>query len=361
MIRKNPFDGKSIYAKFVWLIYRRMMSREWFSHGDVMADKLGYKSAAKLPYSISKCPDNGELRKAFLDMLKLMEEKAGKGCVESRGNNRNKVFRYIGVADKPLEDYQNASAISDIRTYAQFCEDSAGFFPRSWLEHFFEDTLDLLKIKQRKKSGRQMITSSIDRELKNVNLLPFLYETIRDKQVLSIKYKPYEEDLVELEFHPHLLKEHNGRWFLFGYAKGKEPDFGFNLALDRIEEVEAIQPQMAITYVPAPKEFYDNYFKNIIGVSHDKDSKIYKIRIRAHGFNMYKLTETKPIHNSQEGILPYGKYDDDEYGEFEVNVEVNKEFIGRILQMGPNLEIISPPEVRSLFKEKIEQMNKLYQ
>ena len=76
---------------------------------------------------------------------------------------------------------------------------------------------------------------------------------------------------------------------------------------------------------------------------------------------MYKLTETKPIHNSQEGILPYGKYYDGEYGEFEVNVEVNKEFIGRILQMGPNLEIISPLEVRSLFKEKIEQMNKLYQ
>ena len=65
MIRKNPFDGKGAYTKFVWGIYKRLMSHEWFSHADVMADYLKLKSAVELPYSISKCPNNGELRKAF--------------------------------------------------------------------------------------------------------------------------------------------------------------------------------------------------------------------------------------------------------------------------------------------------------
>ena len=65
MARKNPFDGKGKYTNFVWLIYKRMQSRNWFSHADVMADKLGLSSAMDLEFSISKCPNNGELKKAF--------------------------------------------------------------------------------------------------------------------------------------------------------------------------------------------------------------------------------------------------------------------------------------------------------
>lgn len=359
MNRKNPFDGKGAYTKFVWHIYNRLMSREWFSHADVMADKLGCKSAKELKWSISKCPQNGELRKAFPRFIEFLEEKAGKGCVEIRGNNRIKEYRYVGDKDNPLEGFQNASAISDIRTYAQFCEDSAGFFPRSWLEYFFDDTLDLLNIKQLKRSGEQIISSSVDRELTNIHLLPFIYETIRDKQVLSIEYKPYDEEIKILEFHPHLLKEHNGRWFLFGYSVGGKPKLGCNLALDRIVECSIIKHK---AYVPSPKGFYANFFKNIVGVSHDKDKRSPKtIIVRATNYKMFKLTETKKIHHSQKTITPYTRGEGGGYGEFELFVEVNNEFIGRILQMGAGLEVVSPSDVRRDFKERIAELAKLYE
>ena len=335
------------------------MSREWFTHADVMADKLGYKSSKELEYSISKCSNNGELRKAFRDMIKFIEEKVGDNCIEMRGNNRNKEFRYVGIINNPLEDFQNASAINDIRTYAQFCEDSAGFFPRSWLEYFFEDTLDLLKINQIKKNGEQIISSSIDRELTNIHLLPFLYETIRNKQILSIDYKPYDEELVTLEFHPHLLKEHNGRWFLFGHATGKKPDFGYNLALDRIVGEPSIL-RKTDKYIFAPKGFYDDFFKNIVGVSHSKDEMPTSVVIRATNHKIFKLIETKKIHHSQKIKQPYAVYSDGEYGEFELFVEANNELIGRVLQMGDGLVITSPIEVRNIFKQRIENLAKLY-
>lgn len=360
MVRKNPFDGKSIYTKFVWHIYKRLMSREWFTHADVMADKLGYKSSKELEYSISKCPNNGELRKAFRDMIKFIEEKVGSRCIEMRGNNRCKEFRYVGIEDNPLEDFQNASAVNDIRTYAQFCEDSAGFFPRSWLEYFFEDTLDLLKIDQLKKSGEQIIFSSIDRELMNIHLLPFLYETIRNKQILSIDYKPYDEELVTLKFHPHLLKEHNGRWFLFGHAEGKEPNLGYNLALDRISGKPIIIREID-KYESAPKGFYDDFFQNIVGVSHGKDETPATIVVRATNHKVFKLVETKKIHHSQQVIRPYALYDDGEYGEFELFVEINNEFIGRILQMGDGLVVVSPTEIKNIFKQRVEKLAKFYE
>ncbi len=76
-MRSNLFDGKGIYTNFVWDIYRRLMKREWFSHADVMADRLGNKSFGDLPCSISKCPNNGELNKAFRDVVSILMERCG--------------------------------------------------------------------------------------------------------------------------------------------------------------------------------------------------------------------------------------------------------------------------------------------
>lgn len=358
-MRLNPFDGKEAYTKFVWVSYSRLMGREWFSLADVMADHLKLKSSSELPSLVSKCDKYGELKKAFRDIVHLLEKRIGVGCVESEGNNRTKKFRYVGVLNNPLEDLQNASAIKDIRTYAQFCEDSAGFFPRSWLDYFFEDTLDLLQITRRRKNGEQMISSSIDRELDNIHLLPILYEAIRDKRVLSIQYKPYEEECVSLVFHPHLLKEHNGRWFLFGHADGKVPEYGYNLALDRIQESPELLP-LSTRYIAASKGFYSGYFENIVGVSHKKNQQPETIILRATNLSMFRLTETKKIHHSQKTAKPFGKYEDGEYGEFSLFVEPNNEFIGRILHMSDGLVVISPKSVRDMFRQRISKMVDLY-
>ena len=75
---------------------------------------------------------------------------------------------------------------------------------------------------------------------------------------------------------------------------------------------------------------------------------------------IYKLIETKPIHQPQEAITPWGEHEDGTYGEFSIHVEVNNEFIGRILQMGAGLEIVSPKEVREIFKQRVKDLAKLY-
>ena len=70
--------------------------------------------------------------------------------------------------------------------------------------------------------------------------------------------------------------------------------------------------------------------------------------------------ETKKLHKSQETVLPFEEHDDGIYGEFVFDVEVNNEFIGRILQMGEGLEIVAPKEVRDIFWERVEKMAELY-
>lgn len=336
------------------------MSREWVTHADIMAEYLGLNTSAELPNVISNCAGNGELKKAFKDIKNEIIERLGKESFREEKIGRNKRFHYVGNVDDPLADLRNAKVISDLKQYFQFCQDSAGFFPISWLDYFFKDSRDLLEIKDRQRNGEQVLAASEDRNLTNIELLPFLYEAVRRKQVLAICYKPFTKPELSLTVSPHYLKEFNGRWYLFGYAENKGTEWRHHIALDRIvgrpREISS-----GVVYVAAPAHYYENYFKNMVGVTHKDNALIEDVHVRAHTLYMFKLSETKKIHPSQQIIVPFGAHEDGRYGEFSVQVEVNNEFIGRILQMGDGLEIISPKNVRDLFRKRVEALANRYE
>lgn len=358
MHRKNLFDGESYKAEFALITYRWLMSHRWVTYANIMADRLDC-SIEELPANLSNCDGYGELKKTVAIVKKAICEKVGNDCFEEEGNNRNKRFRYIGRDNDPLADMRNAKAINNLRQYWKFCQDSAGFFPKSWLEYFFKDCQDLLDMKAKRQKGEQVISVSLDRILTNIEYLPFLYEAITNKMVLEIRYKPFDEEEVTLMFHPHYLKEYNGRWHLLGHAEEKEPVYGYNIALDRIQAKP--RERSKVKYVPAPRHFYDEFFKDIVGVSHMMDAEKEHVVIRAHSFYIYKLMDTKPLHQSYTVVKPFGVYDDGEYAEFSVDVEANNEFYGRILQMGAGLEIVAPDDVRREFKQRVASLAKLYE
>ena len=358
MARNNIFDGDSFYALFARGTYKRFVSRKWITYADVMADHLGLSSSKELPCNVSDCEKYGELRKAFRDVSSAIVKEVGESCIEEQGNNRNKSFRYVGANDNPLSAMINSRVVKDLKKYWEFCQDSAGFFPDVWLEYYFADCQDLLSIKTKRKKGEQLISSSIDRHQTNIEYLPMLYESIKNHQVLSIDYKPYEEEKVTLIFHPHYLKEYNGRWHLFGYVEETTPKEGIDLALDRI--VGKPREVYDKEFICAPDRVYEAFFEKIVGVSHQEDNYYGMIRVRAHSLYIFKLMETKKLHKSQETVFPFGEHADGVYGEFTFDVEVNNEFIGRILQMGDGLEIVAPKEVRDILRERIEKMAELY-
>ena len=359
MENPNIFFGESCKAQFANIIYKHLMKKEWFTNADVMAEYLNKKSANDLPYSVTKCDNYTQLKKAFNELKTALTDKMGTDCIESKGGNRDKSFRYTGSDPNPLEEMRKAMAINSIRQYWQFCQDSAGFFPTSWLEYFFKDCKDLLAIKKKRQEGKQILTSSLDRILSNIDLLPLLYEAINNHTVLSIQYKPYEEkEAMDLIFHPQHLREYNGRWHLFGKAEDRTPEWTFDIAIDRI--IGKPRELYKVKYEAAPDNFYEEFFKDKVGVSHKPGNEAVDIIIRAHSINMYKLTETKPIHHSQKTLSDFEVHEDGSYGDFSIHVELNNELIGRILQMGDGLEVVSPDCVRKIFADRIENMHRLY-
>ena len=151
-----------------------------------------------------------------------------------------------------------------------------------------------------------------------------------------------------MTFHPQFLKEHNGRWFVFGDAN-REPFKAYNVPLDRI--VNEISEVNDVEYIPAPKGFYQEFFKNIVGVTHEKGAKVEEVIIRTKSEYQHGLLLTKPLHHIQKETKTFGEYEDGNYGEVTLTIEPNRELRGRILLYGENLEVVSPQTLREQIKE----------
>lgn len=306
----------------------------------------------------------GELKKAFPDVLKAIKEVTGKDdCIEADGNNRNRRYRYVGEMEDPLGILMNAEVIKDLEEYAEFCVDSSGFMPESWLQHFMGRTWDFLEASDRKRKGEQIMGTDMEGDgSKNVDMVPRLYEHIKKKEVLQVVYKPYDKDEMHLVFHPHYLREFNRRWFLLGQAEGHvggmQTKDGFVVALDRIVAEPTVLADRV--WEKAEAGFYQRYFENIVGVTHWKMATPQNVVLRAHSLYMYGLVETCPLHHSQKVRLEYGKHEDGEYGEFELYVEMNNELIGRILQKGAGLEVVSPANVRENIGQCVREIYDRY-
>lgn len=359
MENKNIFDGKHKLAKMSHKVYTKLMSEEWVKYIDVYAEFNNIPKDQLKHQKMSSLKHYSTLKKAFCNVCHAINDRAGKECIETEGNKRNKRFRYVGDNKHPLEDLMNAKIAKDVKLYWEFCQDSLGFFPQSWLDFFFNGYQDLISMKATKKKGRQVIKTSMERETKNIDLLPMLYMAIKNKTKPEIAYKKgYEEAVTTHIVHPHYIKEFNGRWHLYGYDETKPDAETQAFAFDRIEGEPKVLNGKG--FVSARDGYYDEKFKHIVGLS-DNGNEIKEIYVRAHTLYIYQLNKTKPIHDSQTVVKEFGKHADGEYGEFMLKVKVNNEFIGRILQMGEGLEISGPTEIRSIIKEKIKKMNALYE
>lgn len=362
-MKRNIFEGESYKAQFAVIAYRKLMTRKWITHADVMAEYMGYKSANDLPYDISKCEHGGELRKMFPELCCELKKVAGNGCIEERGNKRNKGFLYVGKDNDPLAGMYNAVFKKDIGDYYRFCQDSSGFFPTSWLDYFFDKTLDLFEIRKKKRLGHEIIGSEMTRRYKNIEWLPFVYECIRDHKVLQVNYHEKYQVASSVIFHPHYLKEFNGRWHIFGIIETEDTDTGIksisegqNIPLDRIDKKPIVLND--VIYLAPDKIKYPDLFSDIVGVTHIEGMDFYNIVIRIHDRYMFGLMETKPIHYSQRTTKEFDEHLG--YGEVTMGLRPNHEFFGRVLQMGHDLEIISPLKLRDEIKSRINLMSLRY-
>jgi hypothetical protein len=360
MPNKNIFAGIGIKTTFVNILYEQLMKRDFVTLADIMCIKRRYPKGFydnNPKVTLSKEMYYGDLKKASSELFKALKS-ACPGCIEENGKNgKGKAFRYIGKDNDPLAAERQAIEQKRIEDYVAFCKASAGILPSSWFSSYFENTQLLLDTNREVESGASHIRSSLEQNLTNIDLLPVFHKAITDRQVLRFSYQRFGQEPFELVFHPQFLKEYNGRWFVFGESD-REPYQAYNVPLDRITgEVNKVDD---VGYIPAEKGFYQDFFKNIIGVTHEKDAKVEEVVIRTKTEYQHGLLLTKPLHHSQKESLAFGEHEDGNYGEVTLTIEPNRELRGRILLYGENLEVISPLSLREQIKEILRRQMQQY-
>ncbi len=214
-----------------------------------------------------------------------------------------------------------------------------------------------LKLKERipNASKESIVQFESNNDYSGLKRINDLYEAIKNKECLKIKYQDFGKELRGYSLSPYLLKEYHNRWHVYGYEhkKGKI----YNLALDRILAIEKS------TFNFKKQKSSDLAFLNdIIGFTylynHRTDTyaqlETVKIKVEAKRANYIK---TKPLHHSQEEIVAEST---EKYKIFEYRLRVNNELIAKLLEFGKDAEVIEPSRLREEMIEHVLGMLEVY-
>lgn len=208
-----------------------------------------------------------------------------------------------------------------------------------------------LKFKQRAGVVGKAETSVVQYEqnlkYKGLKWLNPLYDAIRADHMVLLDYTDFKGESFRFQVSPYLLKEYNNRWFIFGWVA--EQATIYNLALDRIQSITSL-PNLHRR--PDDRD-WDLEFAEVIGATRSREPVETLVLRVSHTRAPY--IETKPLHHSQDPISQT-----DQHIDFQYQLRWNNELMARILELGPDAELLSPPHRRTEIAEKVQGMSARY-
>ena len=141
--------------------------------------------------------------------------------------------------------------------------------------------------------AKEIVHFEVNKQLRGLEMLPEIYQAVRQGMQLQVQYKPFQERLPQLYVvSPYLIREYNNRWFLIGTSNHREGISVFGI--DRIENILLLD-EAALTNSIDIQGQYDH----VIGVSVPEQGIVEDIVIKVSSHRMPYLL-TKPLHKSQE-------------------------------------------------------------
>lgn len=172
-----------------------------------------------------------------------------------------------------------------------------------------------------------------------------LFDAIVYQEVLELTYHRFGRPVRKRVVHPYQLRQWDNRWYLIGYEERQSKRLPFVvLPIDRILGVKAAE---GVAYKEKPEGLdFDVYFKHIIGVSLNPESKPEKVMLKATYPAVWYM-ETKPIHPSQKLLV-----EGEDFKVFEMELIPNEEFVQALLVYADQVEVMKPVSLRKKLVER---------
>ena len=184
--------------------------------------------------------------------------------------------------------------------------------------------------------------------LTGLGYLSPLFDAIQYEKVLSIAYQPFNKERLELVVNPHILKQYNNRWYLFGTHH--QDNAMCRIPLDRIQSIETMHQ---LVYQPSEVN-YEDFFDDIIGISRKPTEPLSKVVLKFDKKSK-PFVLTKPFHGSQREV---SNTEDGLIVRFELFL--NYELETQILNFGEQVEVLEPEILRDRIAQRLAIASKQY-
>lgn len=343
--------GEGYIYDFITAINDMLYGKENFISNDIVLEEMNRQYGGEIDDIEAKKQGGvaNAMRGDYGGIIKKAKERISK-CLVSHGfefeekddekNKKKKWYRYPkNLNFNPGEELKSEKKQFQLKELLKLINSSDGLFPTSWLANF---RLQLNK-ELYPEDQNKIIQFDTNLQLKNIELVPEIYQNIKKKQVISFFYHPFGKNGFWVTLHPKFLREYNNRWFVLGKGKGYRPFDNYNFAIDRIESKLKIHPE--IQYEDNGID-YSRFYKSLVGVS--EDSHTAKVVLEVEDEKVLGYLKTKPIISSQiiEGnIVTFP------------SVTLNYEFVTRILEYADRVKVIEPVELGKRLLERVKRMD----
>jgi len=290
--------------------------------------------------------EDGVKRRQIFDDISFMESEQGWFIpLQKIRDGRRVYYRYedknFSIKNKGI----NPSEAEQLKETLSILSRFKGLPQFDWVAEMqirLEDTFHL------KGSTTTAVSFEQNPYLKGLNHFTELFNAIQNQTSLRITYQSYKESVARtFTFHPWHLKQYNNRWFVFGFNEELNIPT-WNLALDRIESIEATRRKYQFTDID-----WNEYFYDIVGVTRYQDKEPESI-VLDFTKDVAPYVETKPIHPTQKS-----KWTDAQL-RVTINVIPNYELMSMILSFGEKVKVISPQDFKDQILNRIKSAGYQY-
>jgi hypothetical protein len=259
-----------------------------------------------------------------------------------------RILRYtelnFSIAQKPLLEYEQYLIDASQQLLERF-ENHPKYNKLAEALIKFQDGEDELS------DPSKILFYDTNEEYKGIRYLKPLYLAIKKKQALQITFQGFQDyAATTFQFHPHILKQYNNRWFVFGLNNTsgiKE----WSIPLDeRLINFDVLEDA---TYIGAEVD-WKTFFRTIVGVVRPKDAEIVKVVLRFYN-GRENYFKTKPFQPDFEEF-----FEDDKQDQVWFETIINKELVQQILSYGKDAEVLSPENLKEQMLEQANTMNGYY-
>lgn len=195
------------------------------------------------------------------------------------------------------------------------------------------------------------------RNLKKADYVKKMATWILENKVLDITYMDKKNNGHQVVFHPQFLREYNNRWAVYGKCEEME-NYPTCIRIDSIVKLSLLPKEKGIIYKEAEHHYYRDYFKDIIGFTKNKNSKVQDVYFLTNNREVHNLIKTKPFHESQEELEQWS--DESQHGKFVLHIIPNIELRTKLLSYGSGITMLGNGWFQREFKEEIKKMAELY-